>query len=664
MKKFIIVIILAASGFTRANSQDEQYGFGGVSPEHMQMTQYNKDPQAEALVITDIGESYFFDTREGYDIRFTRFKRIKVFNKAGIKYATVSIPFYVDGLGKTETVSSIEANCYNSENGKIVKTSLDPGNVYEEKVTERWRVKKFVIPNVREGSVIEFRYILGTPFHFNLPDWEFQGPIPVLFSQYVAKMIPFYEYQFIVQGTSKLDVQTSVKGVDERIFGSMSTGSLIHDRGFKFYDMVYTFGMRNVPAFRDEAYITSPDDYIIKLDFQLSSFHSPSGGTTAIMTSWPKMIEDFMKHEDFGGYMKKCKKPAEDALNSLKVLQTESDEERCRQIIDYVKNNFRWNGHYGKIANKSPKDLLNEKEGNPAEINLFLVAMLQTAGFDASPLLLSTRDNGKIRSNYPFESFFNYVIVAVSLDNRVVMADATEPLLAYDRIPTRSINDKGLLIKEEDVTWIDLTYGKISSENTTINISINPESFTALATVSIEANEYEAYKLKTIYNNDTARIVEDLTESELKSLSDLKTFNFGDASKPYKISFKARTEVENIDRQIIISPFLQFPISENELTQNTRTYPIDMIYPTSTNLFSTVNIPDGFKVSFKPEDFFVDNDMMTISLKYSIKDEIVEVAGNYTFKKAIYKAAEYSTIRFFINNIVEKFNKDIVLEKI
>src|SRR5512133_3532883 len=317
MKKYLIVFILVTCGFTRATSQDNPYAFGGVSPEHIQMTRYDKDPEAEALVLSDVGESYFFDTREGYDIRFTRFKRIKIFNKAGIEYATVSIPVYVDGLGRTETVSSIEANCYNFENGIITKTSLDPANVYEEIVTERWKVKKFVIPNVREGSVIEFRYILGSPFHFNLPDWEFQGPIPVLFSQYVAKMIPFYEYQFIVQGTSKLDVQTSVKSETERVFGTVSQNIVNTGTGFKFNDMVYTFGMRNVPAFRDEAYITSSSDYIIKLDFQLSRFHSPTGGSTEIMTTWPKMIEDFVKLDDFGGYVKKCKKAAEDAINSL-----------------------------------------------------------------------------------------------------------------------------------------------------------------------------------------------------------------------------------------------------------------------------------------------------------------------------------------------------------
>jgi len=664
MKKYIIVIILVTIGLTRANSQDAPYSFGGVSPEHLQMTQYNKDPEAEALVLSDVGESYFFDTREGYDIRFTRTKRIKIFNKAGIEYATVSIPIYVDGFGKTETVSTIEANCYNSENGSVVKTSLDPKNVYEEKVTERWRVKKFVIPNVREGSVIEFRYILETPFHFNLPDWEFQGPIPVLFSQYVANMIPFYEYKYIIQGTSKLDVQTSVKSVNERIFGSVSSGYPGSDRGFRFNDMVYTFGLRNVPAFRDEAYITSSRDYIIKLDFQLSRFNSPSGSTTDIMTTWPKMIEDFVKLDAFGGYMKKCKKAAEDALNGLKDIQTESDEERCRKIIDYVKANVRWDGHYGKLANKSPKEMLNEKEGNPAEINLFLVAMLQSAGFDASPLILSTRDNGKIRSNYPFESFFNYVIVSVNLDDRVVLADATEPLLSYNRIPTRCINEKGLLIKEEEVTWIDLTYGKISSDNETMDISIDPETFTAFATVTREADEFEAYRLKTTYNNDTARIAESLYEKEFKNISDLKTLNFEDASKPYIISFKATTDVENIDRQIIISPFLHFPVSENELTQPTRTYPIDMIYPTADNFYSSIKIPAGFKVSYMPEDFFMDNDLVKISLKYSIKDTILEVTGNYTFKKAVYKAGEYSTIRFFINNIVEKFNKNIVLEKV
>jgi hypothetical protein len=664
MKKYIAIAILMTLGIIKSPSLKAQYGFGGATEEHMQITRYDKDPEAEALVLVDVGESYFSDNRGVYEIFFTRIKRIKIFTKAGIKYATVSIPFYIDGLGKSEDIRSIEANSYNYQDGTIVKTQLDPGSVYEEVLSEKWKVKKFVIPNVREGSLIEFKYVLVTPFHFNLPDWEFQGPIPTLFSQYVANMIPFYEYMFIIQGTPKLDIQTSVRSSKERIFGSVTAGSINTETGFKFFDIIYTFGMKDVPAFRDEAYITSPKDYIIKLDFQLARYHSPRGGTTEVMTTWPKMTEDFLKVDEFGGYIKKCKKPAEDALAGLKDLQTVSDKEKCRKIIEYVKTNLKWNGYYGKFAVKTPKELFNEKVGNPAEINLFMVAMLTAAGFDAYPLILSTRDNGKINSDYPFESFFNYVIAAIYLDDRIILADATEPLLSYDQIPTRCINDNGLLIKRENLSWINLVYGKISSESKAMDISIYPETFTASATVSIKANEFEAYKYKTAYHNDKESIAEKLNENKFINISDLKTFNFDDASKPYIISFKAETEVEHIGRQIIISPFLHFPISENKLIQNTRTYPVDMIYPSSNNFFASINIPDGFKAFNTPENFFLDNDLMTISLKYILKDAIVEVNGNYTFKKAVYKASEYSRIRFYINNIVDLFNKNIVIEEI
>ena len=72
--------------------------FGVISEYEQNLKSYKKDPKAEAVVIFDIGKSIFFDTdRGGYNIRFTRKKRIKILDKTGIKFSEVSIPFFVDG---------------------------------------------------------------------------------------------------------------------------------------------------------------------------------------------------------------------------------------------------------------------------------------------------------------------------------------------------------------------------------------------------------------------------------------------------------------------------------------------------------------------------------------------------------------------------------------
>ena len=56
---------------------------------------------------------------------------------------------------------------------------------------------------------------------------------------------------------------------------------------------------------------------------------------------------------------------------------------------------------------------LKTRQGNVAEINLLLTAMLRKAGIEADPMILSTRDNGIANTSYPLISEYNYVICVV-----------------------------------------------------------------------------------------------------------------------------------------------------------------------------------------------------------------------------------------------------------
>ena len=66
------------------------------------------------------------------------------------------------------------------------ETKLDPKNVFLENQSKYYDAKKFAIPNVKEGSVIEVFYTLESPFIFQFRSWEFQSDIPKLQSEYWA----------------------------------------------------------------------------------------------------------------------------------------------------------------------------------------------------------------------------------------------------------------------------------------------------------------------------------------------------------------------------------------------------------------------------------------------------------------------------------------------
>ena len=661
MKNLIIIGVLLCQF---AFAQKQEMEFGRITQEEIDMQRYDKDEEASALILYDKGKSTFIDTDNGYDIQFTRHKRIKIFDKTESKYTEVSIPYYVDGDGRNEIVKSIEAVTYNIVDGRLSQKRLNPSTVYDERINERWHNKKFVFPDVQDGAILEYRYVLETPFHFNLPDWAFQDKIPTVYSEYEVSMIPFYEYAFLVQGVSKFDYQNSEVAKEKRTWGSVnkSYGQNVGS-GVEFQDYVHTYVLTDVPAFKDESYISSIHDYIIKMDFQLAKFHRPTGGTAEIISTWPHLNETLLNHEKFGKYLKSSSKIAKKVLSEELNLNTENDRAKAKQIIEYVKSRFEWNGYNGKYASQSAKDFFNKKRGNDADINLFTIALLNEAGIKADPLILSTREHGKIPNDYPFDHFTNYVIVLVNTDSPF-LADGTEDLLPYNKLPIRCTNEKGLIVEKADTPrWISLENSLFSIEKNMVRMRLDTVRMNIIAEVSIQNTEYQSYNARNRFKNDSLKIKEYYSD-KIGDIKISKLINYDRNELPYSMHFVSGYDTEKLGDNIVVKPFLNLPLSENILTQENRTYPVDFIYSWEDIFESTLEIPSDFSVTTIPEGYNLDTDLAEINLSYSLENNVLIAKGNYKFKKSIYVASEYSLIKSYLDQVVKEFNTPIVLEKI
>src|SRR5690606_34506480 len=89
--------------------------------------------------------------------------------------------------------------------------------------------------------------------------------------------------------------------------------------------------------------------------------------------------------------------------------------------------------------------------------NLALTVALQAGGLEAYPVLVSTRDNIVPNTLYPVISEFNYLVCGVKIDGKILLADASEPLLSFGELPLRAINDRGRIIySRKSSEWIPL----------------------------------------------------------------------------------------------------------------------------------------------------------------------------------------------------------------
>ncbi|HEY9113107.1 MAG TPA: DUF3857 and transglutaminase domain-containing protein [Bacteroidales bacterium] len=657
MKKIQIVFLIAIFSCFTLQSQDLTKAFGAVSKEELEKNHYELDKDAEAIVLFDVGKSYFIETSNSFDVVFERTTRIKILSKAGIKWAEVEIPFYQEGE-IYEMVSDLEAYSYNYENGMINKVPFSASNVYDEKINNFWNVKKFAIPDVKEGSIIEYKYRIVSQYKFNLRDWEFQWKIPVLYSEYEVKMIPFYEYTWLLQGASKLDVYETYK--EKGIGREIGPKGRFNDNTYN--DVVFLYGMKNVPAFEDEEFITSINDYIIKIDFQLSKVNHLNGISVDIISTWPDLTKELLKNSDFGGYVSKSEKLSQ-KLFDAESLSGKTENEKFNYVLDYVKKNYNWNRKNDKYASKSANDFIDEKVGNCADINLFTIGLLNSVGIEAYPLLISTREHGKIKYDYPYTHFFNYVLIFANVNGKNVISDATEVMSLNNRIPERCINDKGLIIKKDQVEWVLLESSFPSQIYTIIKIDLENKQISA--DITKQSTEYDALYYRNNYGENIETILKQLnSKNYVIKDSSITVFNQHIKERPYILNYSVIEKAEIINDKIYISPFLNESISETSFKQKERKNPIDMTYPIKRSFKSIISIPDGYQVDFTPEDQIIKNQLFELNYSVNKTDNSVSIIFDYYFKNSVYSADDYSKIKFYFNEIVKKGNEKIVLSKI
>ncbi len=649
--KNLIIILLFLLFYLKGYSQEKYtQDPGKVTQYEMTLKEYPEDPDAEALVIYDMGE-YFFSGREdrGLLLFMKRKMKLKILKQAGVKYATFEIPYYSEDHD-WEAIESIDATTYNYVDGTLTKSVLNSKNIFEEKISEKVKVKKITMPDVREGSVVEIAYTISTPYYFNMRKWEFQKKIPVVYSKLRYRAIPYYEYAYIAKGIQKFDEFKSEAQNEEIRFGQLL-----------YREMIYDFGMKNISAFKDEEYITSEKDYMASLDFQMSKINYPTGGSKQIITTWPEMCDDFLKDGDFGKYIQNSEKEAKKILPTLN-LTGKSQIDQVEIISDYVKSKYNWNGIYGKYANSKLSDFLKQQTGNVANINLFLTGLLKAAGLEVYPVVLSTRKNGMISEGHPFQHFFNYVISEVKIDNQVYFIDATEPLLDFKNLPSRSINVKGLVVKPKSGEWVGIRQNNISTIQHNFDLTINPEENSSEVKAMYISLGEDAYIFRSNYLGKEENLQKYLKD-QYKIDADSVSITATPLDKPFIFSFLFKHPVETSGDKIFIHPFCNLSIDDNPFKQTKRTLPVDLTYLRSRTYKSVITIPKGYKIEHLPKPYAINDNL--ISMNYSVvnnSDQIL-VEASYAFKQNMYDAKNYLSLKMSFADIIKQLSEMIVLVK-
>ncbi len=301
--KFIVLVVFLVIGSNLQAQDKSPVKFGKVNKDDFQVAVPAADSGAHALIIADIGLSRILPNTEGsFGYEFQRKMRIKIIDIAGVGAGTFVIPIYTakNGTDKEE-LQSIKASTYNLEGGKIAETKLESNQVFTEKTSKILQEKKFSLPALKPGAIIEISYTIISDFLFDFRPWEFQHEYPCLWSELQIEVPQFYDYAFLFQGyqpfylDTKDDVIRSFLMRDSRELGGLtdaySISAMVH---------IKRWVIRDLPALREENFTTTIENHRSKISFQLSSVNFPGQDPKPVMDTWAKVTKDMEAHESFG----------------------------------------------------------------------------------------------------------------------------------------------------------------------------------------------------------------------------------------------------------------------------------------------------------------------------------------------------------------------------
>jgi transglutaminase-like putative cysteine protease len=652
------LILFSFISLSLLDAQDPPIQWGEIPKADLEMKSYPQDSNATAVILCDYGES---SLNNDVDVVFRRHVRIKILTTKGYEWGTFAIRLYTED--HTESIKDIEGATYLlDDRGEVVKKELDEDEVIEEEVDDKHTLCKFTMPGLTPGCVIEVRYAIKAKSLWFIRDWTFQHSEPVRWSEYRVRFPRSIAYSGVTVGYEPFVIREQSEVVQEF-------------RGLRYLfgdDRVpcnqFRWAVRDLPALRNEPYITTIGDYLNKIDVQLAGYAFISTGVKEFMTTWKALVNELVENKNFLEKVddtRRIRKQAEQLTAGLL-----SPEEKMRAIYGWVSTSIVWTGQNRATAEQDVDDVLESKKGSSAEITFLLLSLLKSVGIEGDPVILSTRDNGIIQDLYPIVSQFNYVLARVTIGSHYYYLDATDPLRPVELLPTKVLNTRGLVIKRDSIVWVRLTSTKCCVDVSLGMITLTPDGSIA-GTLEDSDQDYAALftrrGLKDKKDVDVAKKEFDADQMGI-AIDSVSITGKDSIAAPLKMKawISSSTYAQSSGDMIYINPHILHRSTDNPFKSKVRKFPIDYSYPRSYASTVVLVLPDSFAVKALPPDrsLYVGSSFLTYSQRVKSDSSQVRITNKLEIRETTIKPARYDELKNFYSQIVAIESGQLVLERI
>ena len=623
------------------------YGADDWAPIHPDELKMTSDPKALGSPAIYL---YRQVDRDDSENREKRYSRIKIFSEEGRKYADIEIPFIQD----QGDVRNIEARTIHSD-GTIVNFD---GVVYDKLIAKakglKYWAKTFTMPDVQPGSIIEYRYTRLYP-----QGWVYD-------SSWILSEDLFTKYaKFSLRQADNFALQWSwprglPPGTDHPVVDHRVVRLEAHD----------------VPAFQVEDYMPPQDEMKFRVEFVYSR-------------NLEKDPEKFWRQEakdrylDIDSFTNK-RKAMEQALSQIVSPSDTPEQElekiyaRCQKIrnlsFEHEKTQQELNREKLKQI-KNVEDVWKRGYGSGGSITWLFLALTRAAGFEASPVMIATRDRHFFFDPKLMDAYaLNTNVVLIKLNGKNLFLDPGMAFAPFGLLPWHESGVPGLIIDRDGGTWIGTSMSDPEASGLERQAALQLDDSGALegvATLTFKGLTAISRRLEQNEEDDAER--KKSLEDELKSyvpvpsdveLTGTPDWNSSSPNFVAKFHIKISGWASSAGRRILL-PISPFSGGEKHVFEGeNRVHSISFSYAFSDLDDITITLPSGWDASDFPQPRNTDLKGVVFQIAAEKKNDSLHVSRRLAVNAELFELKYYGLLHTFFQTVRSGDDQQVVLSRL
>lgn len=653
----VLVLCAIALG---AVAQSWAADWPAISKEELAMTDDPANPGASAILLY---REVNTDDVKGFE---TEYRRIKILNDDGKKYADIEIP-YVEGAFQIE---GIQARTIRPD----ATTVIFQGQIFDRTALRarktKIQVKALTLPDVQKGGIIEYSY--RSRFHRKVPDVLKNPKEYIIDKPVVIPLDTWLVQEDLFTRQARFRVRP-FPGPDMSWFLKNIPGNKHPE---KQPDGSFVLDLQNVAAFQSEE-LMPPENALrgrVNLFYELGPHVSDSYWQemeTELSAALPSFLRDPKKlKQTLAGIISAGDSP------EAQLRKIYSRVQQIRYLSYEASKTEQETKRENLKENRNVEDILKRNYAYADEVNLVFLALARAAGFESAPVLVKSRNDGFFEPDFLDSSQLDATVVLVFAGGKNYILDPATRYCPFDLLPWPKSAARGIIIRNGStlsptkvfVATPDPTSAMAVVERKATLRLDSDGSAEGIVAVNYIGQEALERRIATGNSDDTAR--KKLLEEEMKEWMPGATtvkldgsVNWDQAEQPLHANFAVKFPgyATPTGRRLLFRAGF-FSGSAQSFKTAKRTHDVYFAHPFEETDDVTWKLPEGYRAGSLPEKQNQQTIFGAYTLSADASGAVVHSQRHFTVQQLLVPVSYYVALRSYFNTVRHYDESQIILE--